>query len=185
MTNFSTTGFPTIFFVTALRRASLRGRVPELRIDDSGVKRSATFDTDRDARDFKAKLRMLKRSGELAMLGAGRETLAQFAARWWEVEAVPNLELATLKSYASHWNRHVLPALGQVELRRITPERIAEFRADLQHDGVENETVRRTLAMLQGIFARAVEWQRVAFNPVKVVRKPRAKDVHRCHGSEI
>jgi integrase len=144
-------------------------------IDDLQRKRSATFDTERDARDFKATLRILKRSGELAALDAGKETLAEFAARWWKVEAVPNLERATLKSYASHWNHHALPALGHLELRKVTPQVIAEFRAELQRAGVGAETVRRTLAMLQGIFARAVEWQRIPFNPVKAVRKPRAR----------
>jgi Phage integrase, N-terminal SAM-like domain len=52
------------------------------------------------------------------------------------VEAVPNLERATLNSYASHWNRHALPALGHLELRKITPQVIAEFRAELQSAGV-------------------------------------------------
>ena len=144
-------------------------------VDDAGHKRSATFDTERDARDFKAKLRILRRSGELASLDSGRETLAEFASRWWEVEALPNLELATLKSYASHWNCHVLPTLGDLEMRKITPQAIAEFRAQLQRDGIGTEATRRTLAMLQGIFARAVEWQIVSFNPVKAVRKPRVQ----------
>ena len=52
---------------------------------------------------------------------------------------------------------------------------VAQFRAQLQRDGVGVEATRRTLAMLQGIFARAVEWQIVPFNPVKAVRKPRVQ----------
>jgi Phage integrase, N-terminal SAM-like domain len=144
-------------------------------LDEAGRKRSATFDTERDALDFKAKLRMLRRAGDLATLDAGRGTLAEFVAKWWEIEAVPNLERATLHSYASHWNCHVLPVLGHLKLRKVPPQVIAEFRAELQREGVGAETIRRTLAMLQGVFARAVEWQQIPFNPVKAVRKPRVR----------
>jgi len=51
-------------------------------IDEAGRKRSATFDRERDARDFKATLRVLRRAGELASLDVGRESLAEFAAQW-------------------------------------------------------------------------------------------------------
>jgi integrase len=144
-------------------------------IDDAGRKRSATFDHERDARDFKAKLRILRRSGELTSLDAGRESLAEFAAQWWNLEAIPNLERSTLKTYSSHWNFHVLPRLGHLELRKVTPQVIAEFRAELEGDGVGREAIRRTLTMLQGMLARAVEWQQIQTNPVKAVRKPRTR----------
>ena len=48
----------------------------------------------------------------LDTLDAGRETLADFTAEWWEIYAKPNLELATL-GYVSLLNAHVLPRLGQ------------------------------------------------------------------------
>ncbi len=88
--------------------------------NEAGVKRCSTFDTERDAKDFEARLRLLRRSNDLASLDAGRETLAEFVQQWWELEATARLERATLKSYASHWNRHVLPRLGHLQLRQIT-----------------------------------------------------------------
>ena len=38
--------------------------------------------------------------------------------------------------------------------------------------GVGDPTVRKTLAFLQGILQRAVEWRRIDSNPAKAVRKP-------------
>ena len=146
--------------------------------DEGGAKRCRTFDRERDARDFDAKVRVARRSDDLAALDAGKQPLTEFAAEWWEVYAATNLERRTLPSYASHWNRHVLPRLGALQLRRITPQVIARFRADLEADGVGDETIRRTMTMLQGMFARAVEWQVVATNPVKAVRKPPSKRQH-------
>ena len=35
--------------------------------------------------------------------------------------AVVNLERQTLKTYATIWNRHVLPRIGEIELRSLTP----------------------------------------------------------------
>lgn len=125
--------------------------------DEAGKKRCRTFDRERDARDFDAKVRIARRSDDLATLDAGKQTLTEFAAEWWDVYAATNLERRTLPSYASHWNFHVLPRLGALQLRRITPQTIARFRADLEADGVGDETIRRTLTMLQGMFARAVE----------------------------
>lgn len=89
--------------------------------DTAGAKRASIFDSERDALDFEARLRLLKRSNDLASLDAGRETLTEFVAEWWEVEATTSLQHATLKSYASHWNRHALPRLGHLQLRQITP----------------------------------------------------------------
>jgi integrase len=62
-----------------------------------------------------------------------------------------------------------------MQLREITPLVLTRFRADLERDGVGQETIRRTLVLLQSIFARAVEWQRVGSNPVRAVRKPRTQ----------
>jgi len=146
--------------------------------DDGGKQRCQTFEGERDAKDFDAKLRIARRSDDLAALDAGRQTLQEFAAEWWRVEATPNLQRRTLQSYASHWNCHVLPRMGSVTLRRITPQTIARFRADLEADGVGDEAIRRTMAMLQGMLSRAVEWQLISNNPVKAVRKPRTKRKH-------
>jgi hypothetical protein len=63
--------------------------------DERGVERSKTFDRATDARAFEAKLRTLKRSGALADLDAGTETLAEFVEEWWLVYAGPNLERST------------------------------------------------------------------------------------------
>ena len=143
--------------------------------DETGSERSKTFDRVGDARAFEAKLRLLKRTGALGDLDAGQETLAEFVEEWWQVYAGPNLERSTLRAYAHFWNSHALPRLGQLQLRELTPQVIARFRAELEADGVGNEAIRKTMTMLQGVMARAVEWGRVPTNAVKLTRKPPKK----------
>ena len=140
--------------------------------DEQGVERSKTFDRAADARAWEAKIRMMKRSGALAELDAGTETLAEFVEEWWRVYAGPNLERATLRAYAILWNGHALPRLGAIPLRELTPQTIAHFRADLEQAGVGVEAIRKTMTMLQGVLQRAVEWGRVPSNAVKMTRKP-------------
>src|SRR5215208_4389884 len=140
--------------------------------DETGAERSKTFDRVGDGRAFEAKLRLLKRTGALGDIDAGQETLAEFVEEWWQVYAGPNLERSTLRAYAHFWNSHALPRLGQLQLRELTPQVIARFRAELEADGVGNEAIRKTMTMLQGVLQRAVEWGRVPTNAVKLTRKP-------------
>jgi integrase len=74
--------------------------------------------------------------------------------------------------YARLWNLHVEPRLGDRRLRDLTPRVIAHFRSDLESDGIGVEAIRKSMAMLQGILQRAVEWERLRSNPVRAVRKP-------------
>src|SRR3954464_11897748 len=140
--------------------------------DEQGVERSKTFDRAADARVCEAKIRTMKRSGALAELDAGTETLAEFVEEWWLVYAGPNPQRSTLRTYATLWNGHALPRLGHFQLRQLTPQTIARFRAELEAAGVGNEAIRKTMSMLQGVLQRAVEWGRVPSNAVRVTRKP-------------
>lgn len=49
---------------------------------------------------------------------------------------------------------------------------IAQFRADLAAADVGDPTIRKLMSIVQGVIQRAVEWQRLATNPVRAVRKP-------------
>ena len=140
--------------------------------DETGAERNKSFDRAGDARAYEAKIRMLKRTHALADVDAGSETLAEFVEEWWKVYAGPNLERATLRLYAHLWNGHALPRLGRFQLRELSPQVIAHFRAELEADGVGIESVRKTMTMLQGVLQRAVEWGRVPSNAVKMTRKP-------------
>jgi len=140
--------------------------------------RSRDFDRKRDAEVFDADLRRRRRLGDLDLLDAGRETLADFATEWWRVYAEPNLGAKTLRMYADLWDRHVLPRLGSLELRRITPEVVENFQGDLRKAGVGPPTILKTLSLLQGVLRRAVVWRRIALNPVAVIKKPTQRRSH-------
>jgi integrase len=67
---------------------------------------------------------------------------------------------------------HIVPRVGDVRLRSLTPELIGELRAELTAAGVGDAATRKALLVLQSMLERAVEWQRIDSNPAKLIRKP-------------
>ena len=143
--------------------------------DAAGRAHSKVVGRKRDAEAFEAEIMRRKRTGEIDLFGAGKQTLAEFAEEWWRLYAVPNLAMRTRRSYAALWDRHVLGRLGALRLHEITPVAIEQYRSELEAAGIGQPTIYRALALLQGVLQRAVEWQRIAQNPVKLVRKPQVR----------
>ena len=143
----------------------------EVRWRDGGRNRSRVFDRKRDAQAFDLEVRRRRQLGELDLVDAGCETLAEFAVEWWRQHG-PTLERKTQLVYADLFDRHILDRLGALPLQRITPEVVERFKSDLREAGVGDPSVRKTLALLQTILQRAVVWRRIGSNPVAAVRKP-------------
>ena len=78
------------------KRIVRNGRnVWSVRWREGGRNRSRDFDRKRDADVFDAELRRRRRLGDLDLLDAGRETLADFAREWWRLYAEPTLARKT------------------------------------------------------------------------------------------
>jgi integrase len=138
----------------------------------SAGRRSRTFERRKDARVFDAELTRRRALGEFAYLEAANKRVEDLAEEWWEIYAKPNLAYNTLAGYAPALDKHVLPRLGRLKLREVTPEVLARFRADLEKAGVGRSNVRISLVVVQAMFSRAQEWGWVSSNPAKAVRKP-------------
>jgi site-specific recombinase XerD len=138
----------------------------------SAGRRSRTFERRKDARVFEAELTRRRALGEFAYLEAANKRVEDLAKDWWEIYAKPNLAYNTLAGYAPALDKHVVPRLGRLKLREVTPEVLARFRADLEKAGVGRSNVRISLVVVQAMFSRAQEWGWVSTNPAKAVRKP-------------
>jgi integrase len=140
--------------------------------DDLGRERSRVLGRKAHAQAFDAEVTRGKRIGSLPMLDAGQETLGEFVERWWALYAVTHLSENTKRTYTTLWDAHIFPRLGGYRLRDLRPSVIEAFRAELDAGGVGEASIRKTLVLLQGVLQRAVEWEAVRTNPVKVIRKP-------------
>ncbi len=137
--------------------------------------RSRVFDRHRDAKAFDLEVKRRKQLGSLApSVLQSRITLAEFVEQdWWPRYAMPALADDTRRRYLEIWGAHLLPRLGDYELRTITPLLVEDLRDQLTRAKVPPPTVRKTLMLLQGILRRAVVQGLILMNPVQAVPKPK------------
>jgi integrase len=147
----------------------------EVRWLEGGRHPSKLFDRKGDADAFDLEKKRQRQLGALApTVMRSRITLAEFmAGDWWPRYAIPNLAEDTRRRYLEVWGTHLLPRLGDYELRAITPWLVEDFRADLERVKVGAPTVRKAMMLLQGILRRAVVRGLIASNPVQSVGKPK------------
>ena len=147
----------------------------EVRWLEGGRHPSRLFDRKGDADAFDLEKKRQRQLGALApTVMRSRITLSEFMAEdWWPRYAIPNLAEDTRRRYLEVWGTHLLPRLGDYELRAITPWLVEDFRADLERAKVGAPTVRKTMMLLQGILRRAVVRGLIGSNPVQSVGKPK------------
>ena len=161
----------------------------EVRWRDAGrdsPRRQRTFERKGDAETFDREVKRRKQLGELALWEQRNRTVRELSREWWSKYAVPNLAEHTLDGYervlAGYRDRqgrqhagYIDQLLGALKVGEITPETVADFRAQLERAGVGRHAVRLSMVLLQAMFRQAVVWRWVSTNPVKAVPKPSGK----------
>jgi integrase len=161
----------------------------EVRWRDAGRgsrQRQRSFDRKGDAETFEREVKRRKRLGELAVWEQRNRSVRELGREWWAKYAVPNLAEHTLDGYervlAGHKDRkgrrragYIDQRLGAMTVGEVTPEVVADFRAQLEATGVGRHAVRLSMVVLQAMFRQAVVWGWVGTNPVRAVPKPSGK----------
>lgn len=101
------------------------------------------------------------------------ENIAGIAKRWLSEKSL-KVKPSTLAAYEAIVNLHILPALGQVEIRNLTTASVGEFtQTKLQTyrlnggGGLSPKTVRDILSVLKGIINFAAN-ERLVENPISI-----------------
>jgi integrase len=142
--------------------------------------RSRRFDRKADAQAFEDELRRRRRLGELVGFAGAQETLNVYVAETWARTHAVTLSRKTAKHYASLYDLHIEPYVGELKLTELTPEVIGRWQADRIAAGAGRVAVLHAFDLLGSILQRAVEGGRLARNPVRLVRKvarPRKREV--------
>ncbi|MGH8873896.1 MAG: tyrosine-type recombinase/integrase [Acidimicrobiia bacterium] len=146
--------------------------------------RSRTFPTKREAEDWLASQVHSVRSGTYT--DPEHLTLSEYLERWLAGLSLA-VELGSLAANTVSWYRgavrgHIVPCLGALRLRQLTPEVLAEFYADRLRrgrldgqGGLSATSVRRLHVTLHRALAKAVRDGLLVRNPASLVDdKPRA-----------
>ena len=101
-----------------------------------------------------------------------RTTVGAWLKIWLDTIAVRRVRSRTLESYRSTLYRHVIPPLGDVSLRELTPEDIEGLLSAMEAGGLAPATVVRTLHVLGRALKVAGQRGRVERNVVALVDAP-------------
>jgi integrase len=106
----------------------------------------------------------------------GSATFAELAQRFLEVRGA-TVAAATRGVYEYQLGKHILPALGHLDIAKIGRLHVEALCADKGHS-LSWHTVDQMLRTIKSIFAAAVEWQMIGANPAAGVKHGRKTERH-------
>ena len=133
--------------------------------------RTRTFERKADAVAYEDELRRRRRLGELGLMPGSQETLDEYVCQTWAQTHAVTLAPKTAKHYGGLYDLHIAPHLGSYKLAELTAEMISRWQAERIAAGAGREAVLQALMLLGSILQRAVEGERIARNPARIVRK--------------
>lgn len=124
--------------------------------------------------EVKDKLKAALNAQDDGMLAkARRETVGAFLERW--VADVPVRE-STRIHYRRNVRLHIAPAIGRLQLTRLTAEHVNDLIQAKLHSGLSPRSVHHMRAVLRNGLGRAVKWGLVARNVAELADPPRVPE---------
>ena len=114
------------------------------------------------------------------MPGAPATTVGNLIERWWE-HALPDLSPNTARGYRQKIDYYLLPALGEIPLRKLSTQGLDEFYGQLRARGGRDgrplavNTVRRVHAIVRRACEQAIRWGWLTRNPAALASIPRGQ----------
>lgn len=104
--------------------------------------------------------------------GAYRGTLREWMAEYMD-EIRGSVKASSYQTYSNLLRRHVLPLMGEIQLRAITPATVREFIGRLLDSGLSHSTVRGAYRLLSAAMRHALDEGLIAKNPCRKIRLER------------
>jgi integrase len=141
-----------------------------VRYSHDGKQSERSFATKREAGDYAAKVEHDKRAQIFVDPKLGDITFRQFAQTWLSQHtAAAN----SIRAYRASLDSHILPAIGDLPLRKITREKIRTLLLEtMPAKPVGGQVVDTARRVLTGVLAEAVRSKRITENPAAGIRLP-------------
>lgn len=155
------------------------------------IVRRITIHGDYKGKTDKALLKLVNKfesdidSGKIGYLNNDM-TFYSFVKTYFDEVASAELSAKTIKGYKEHLNLHILPYLGKMRVRDVTPIIIGKYytvlsnmkRAD-DKDYLSDKTIKNIIQVLSRMLTQAIYWQLIDTNPCSNVKKPKSKGIKR------
>jgi integrase len=115
---------------------------------------------------------MAQRDSALAF-ETGKLTVAEYMNKWLTDSARNRLRPKTYEDYSGLTLRHIVPALGHIKLKNLTPLHVQQFYGAKLESGLSKRTVEYLHAVLHSALKQAVRWELVHRNVTEAVDPPR------------
>lgn len=147
--------------------------VAQFIVEETGKQKQLYADTEAEA--YK-KLDQALREQEQGILATGPQQKLGDFLNWW-LEEVHKIKLreSTYRRYRSILNVHILPELGEIQLRKLTSQRIQTFFNKKSREKQSPSSVHAIYIILHSALKRAVKLRYIAYNPADGISIPSNK----------
>src|SRR5215208_3059538 len=138
----------------------------------NGPKRKVLYGKTRSEVAKKLTKAMADRDGGL-VFDTNNQTVGEYLVRWLNDSVRGSVKPITFESYERLVQGHIIPALGRVKLRNLSPPHLQAFYRDRLDAGLSPATVRYLHSLLHRSLKQALRWNLVQTNVAKAVDPPK------------
>lgn len=126
--------------------------------------------------EARQKLRDAQRSAESdTLVASNKQKVAEYLAYWLGVKKLA-IKDNTYQHYGAHIRAQVIPALGKIQLQRLSTAQVQGFINKMVDAQMKPGTIRLIYTILKSSLSDAVKWKMLGINPCKDVVLPRRED---------
>jgi integrase len=134
--------------------------------DPSGIQRSRTFRTSREAERFARKIEVEKDTGSYVDPNSGRVLFKEYAREW--LENKPRLRPRTRDLYEGQLDNHLLPTFAETPIAKITSTAVRAWWTQLHRKQLSDVTCAKVYRLLRSIMATAETDELINRNPCRI-----------------
>jgi integrase len=125
--------------------------------------------------ECRKKLEQVKKAADLGVnVTAERRTVEKWLAEWLTIKDADGTRPSTLRSYRWLIASHINPAIGRIQLDKLTPLDVRRLVAAAKASGLAPTSVRHVHGLMRNALAEAERLDLVARNVAKAVKAPPA-----------
>lgn len=136
------------------------------------------FLTKKEALDHVAEMRIkLTNPGfEPIKAAEAKQTVQEYLEEWVEIHGKANLRPSTFAGYKCHIKNHIVPYIGNIPLKKLTPAMIDHMLKQLSDKGLSTSTCRYAQRILSVAFEAARKYRYIETNPARDILTKFGKD---------
>jgi integrase len=102
-----------------------------------------------------------------------KQTVKQYLEYWLEEVHKPTIRLSSYVKYRRLIHIHIVPALGHVQLQKLSPQQVQSFYKKKSEEGLSPKMVHSIHGVLHKALENAVRWKLVSSNVCDLLSPPR------------